>query len=143
MRDWAHEIRKHIAGLSLSATREAEIIEEISQHLEQRYQELALTEINDELAHQSALNELADSQFLKGQLRKVERHFDDDAAIIGARRTNMIGDLWHDIKYGLRVFAKNPGFFPCYHSRAGHRREYSDIQSRKWNFASASAVPRA
>jgi hypothetical protein len=40
MIDWKLEIRKRLAGLMLEPTREAEIVEELSQHLEDRYLEL-------------------------------------------------------------------------------------------------------
>ena len=39
MPDFKEEIRKRLAGLSLSPTREAEIVEELSQHLEDQYEQ--------------------------------------------------------------------------------------------------------
>ncbi len=38
MRDWSRLIRRHLPDLSADPTREAEILEEIRQHLEDRYQ---------------------------------------------------------------------------------------------------------
>jgi len=38
--EWKDEIRKRIAELRLEPTREAEIVEELAQHLEDRFQEL-------------------------------------------------------------------------------------------------------
>ena len=40
MPEWNEEIRKRLASLKLAPVREAEIIEELAQHLEDRYQEL-------------------------------------------------------------------------------------------------------
>ena len=40
MPEWADHVRARLASLSLSPTREAEIIEELSEHLDQRYEEL-------------------------------------------------------------------------------------------------------
>ena len=40
MPDWTEHLRPRLASLSLSPAREAEIIEELSQHLDQRYDEL-------------------------------------------------------------------------------------------------------
>jgi hypothetical protein len=37
MPDWTEQLRARLGGLRLSASRKAEIIEELSQHLEQRY----------------------------------------------------------------------------------------------------------
>ena len=40
MPDWKQEIRQRLANLTLEPTREAEITEELSQHLDDRYGEL-------------------------------------------------------------------------------------------------------
>ena len=40
MIDWKPEIRQRLAELKLAATREAEIVEELAQHFEDRYAEL-------------------------------------------------------------------------------------------------------
>jgi hypothetical protein len=39
MPEWKEEIRDLLAGLKLAPTREAEIVEELAQHLEDRYEE--------------------------------------------------------------------------------------------------------
>ena len=38
--EWSGEIRTRLAALALDAAREAEIVEELSQHLEEEYEEL-------------------------------------------------------------------------------------------------------
>src|SRR3970282_1709333 len=40
MPDWAPPVRARLASIRLSPTREAEIVDELSQHLEDRYREL-------------------------------------------------------------------------------------------------------
>jgi hypothetical protein len=40
MRDWSREVLRRLASLNLPPAREAEIVEEVAQHLEDRYQEL-------------------------------------------------------------------------------------------------------
>ena len=40
MVDWKHEIGQRLSGLNLDPRREAEIVEELSQHLDDRYAEL-------------------------------------------------------------------------------------------------------
>jgi replication fork clamp-binding protein CrfC len=40
MPDWKHEVRKRLADLNLEPVREQEIVEELSEHLEDRYREL-------------------------------------------------------------------------------------------------------
>ena len=39
MPDWANEVRARLASLHLSPTREAEIVDELSQHLDDLYRE--------------------------------------------------------------------------------------------------------
>ena len=38
--DWAEQLRERLVGLQLTGAREAEIVEELSQHLDLRYEEL-------------------------------------------------------------------------------------------------------
>ena len=40
MPEWAGEVRRRLQSLRLTPSREAEIVDELSQHLEDRYQEL-------------------------------------------------------------------------------------------------------
>ena len=40
MPDWAQHVRPRLASLRLSPTREKEIVDELSQHLEDRWREL-------------------------------------------------------------------------------------------------------
>ena len=50
MFDWREEIRKRIAGSKLEPTREAEIIEELGGHLEDRYAEVLAGGVDEETA---------------------------------------------------------------------------------------------
>ena len=40
MPDWSREVRRRVSSLPLSPTRETEIVEELSQHLDDRWREL-------------------------------------------------------------------------------------------------------
>ena len=40
MSDWRHAIARRLEGLHLPPTREAEVVEELSRHLDDRYREL-------------------------------------------------------------------------------------------------------
>jgi hypothetical protein len=40
MPDWKHELGRRLTGLNLPASREAEILDEVAQHLDDRYAEL-------------------------------------------------------------------------------------------------------
>ena len=53
MPDWKPEIRRRLRGLRLPATREAEIVEELSQHLDDRYERLVRDGLTPEEAHRT------------------------------------------------------------------------------------------
>jgi putative ABC transport system permease protein len=112
MPEWREEIGKRLAGLNLEPTREAEIVEELAQHLEDRYHELLVGESTEAEACAMALAELSDKQFLADELGQVERMVKRESTVWGAsaRKSNFIADLWQDLHYGVRALRRSPGF---------------------------------
>jgi len=110
MPDWKPEIRRRLAGLHLSPTREAAIVEELAQHLEDRYAESRSGGATEAEATRAALAELSGSELLQQELRRVERQVALEPIILGTnRRTNMIADLWQDLRFGARMLMKQKG----------------------------------
>jgi predicted permease len=108
---WKDEIKKQVASLKLEPTREAEIVEELEQHLEDCYTESLADGVTLAEAQRRTLAELSESESLARELRRVERQVAPEPIVLGTnRKTKMIADLWHDLHYGLRMLRKSPGF---------------------------------
>jgi predicted permease len=110
MPNWKTEIRAYLRPLKLSAKREMEIVEELSLHLDDRYEDLVSRGLTPAEARRKGLAELNGNDMLRRELRRIEQPTRSEPVVFGARRMSMIGDLWQDIRYGLRMFSKNPGF---------------------------------
>jgi putative ABC transport system permease protein len=111
MPEWNVEIRERLANLKIEPAREAEIVEELSQHLDDRYTESLAIGASPEEASRIALAELRDSELLESELRQVESQVSQEPVVLGAtRRINMLGGVWQDLHYGARMLAKTPGF---------------------------------
>ncbi|HZM85226.1 MAG TPA: ABC transporter permease, partial [Blastocatellia bacterium] len=110
MPEWKSDIRKRLESLKLTPSREYEIVEELAGHLEDRYQEMLARGVTRDEAERAARAELNDGQLLVRELNRIERKFGAEPIALGARRNNMLGSLWQDMRYGLRLIRKNPGF---------------------------------
>ncbi|MCI0388502.1 MAG: ABC transporter permease [Acidobacteria bacterium] len=111
MPEWEPEIRRRLANLKLEPPREAAIIEELAQFLEDCYAELRSSGATEAEAYQQTLAELSGSELLALELRRVERQAAPEPVVLGTnRRTNMIADFWQDLRFGVRMLMKNPGF---------------------------------
>jgi predicted permease len=110
MPEWKQIISERLARLKLEPTREAEIIDEIAQHLEDRYQELRAGGATRAVATRTTLAELSDSRLLARELQRAERTIRYEPVVLGAGRKNVMADLWQDLRYGLCILRKNPLF---------------------------------
>src|SRR6185503_18139805 len=110
MPDWKHEIGRRLAGVKLEPAREAAIIEELAQYLEDCYAESLAGGATPSEAYPIALAELNGSELLARELRRLERQVPQEPIALGTnRRAKMIADLWQDLRYGARMLLKQKG----------------------------------
>lgn len=111
MPDWKKEIIKRLADLKLEPVREQEIIEELSQHLDDRCEELKSGGATEEEVYRAVMTELNDSPLLLRELQQSERPFRCESIVPETGKANMIESLFQDLRYyGFRAMRKSPGF---------------------------------
>ena len=110
MPDWREEIARRLSSLGLDSTRESDIIDELSQHLEDRYLELVSGGATDLDARRDVLMELNYENLLVQGLSGAMREAPPTHAAPGNSGQNFLAGLWQDLRYALRQFQRNPGF---------------------------------
>jgi len=110
MPDWRAEVRKRLARLNLEPAHEAEIVEELAQHLDDVYQRSLKAGATETDAKSAALNELATEDLLQKEMRRSQTTFTESPVAGGPAQPNLVADFLHDVRYAARLQRKNPGF---------------------------------
>jgi putative ABC transport system permease protein len=109
MPDWTREIRATTARLELDPAREASLVEELSEHLTDRYNELRGNGVDDAEACQLLRAELNDGSLVEelGPLLSPS----SEAAVPGIDKgERMFSGVGNDVRQAVRVLRFNPGF---------------------------------
>ena len=111
MPEWRQELRQRLAALRLAPVREAEIIEELSLHLDDRFRELRSAGVTEEQAFQTALLEIGEGPDLAQALAGLERPAAAPAIAPGEQRGARWGSQFgQDLRFGLRMLRTRPAF---------------------------------
>ena len=103
MPDWSKHLRPRLARLRLDPAREAEIVEELSVHLDQRFDELRRGGASDMDARRLAIEELLEPAALAEHMKTLRQANVGLPVVPGAPRRRLLGDLWQDLRYAVRM----------------------------------------
>jgi putative ABC transport system permease protein len=107
---WARDVRMRLSSLRLSPTREAEIVDELSQHLDDHYRELIAGGASAEEATRLTLAEFRSGNLLAKHLAPLRQANAPPPITPGAPTGRVLPDLWQDLRYAARTFSKQPAF---------------------------------
>lgn len=111
MPDWRAEIRLRLEQLRLAPEREAAIVEELAQHLEDRYDDARAQGLPDARAREAALAELSDSEALARAIAAEARFpAGQQPTPLGQPGAGLLAGLGRDVRFGLRALSKHRGF---------------------------------
>src|SRR6185503_15593394 len=103
-------VRERLSSLRLPPAREAEIVDELSQHLDDRYRELMAGGASSEDAARAALADLRSGNVLAQQMASLRQAQAAPVVTLGAPGGHLLGDIGQDLRYAARTFWKQPGF---------------------------------
>src|SRR5262245_22774977 len=98
MPDWTPDIRARLAAVSLAPAREAEVVEELSQHLDDRWRDLVAGGVSPDEATRRALEEFRSSDVLARYMAPLRQSHWADPAPPPRRTWFLFGGLRTDLR---------------------------------------------
>ena len=106
--EWQREVRSRLEALHLSPAREAEIVEELSQHLDDRCRELMAGGASSEEAIRRTLAEFRGRDVLARDMAPLRQSNEPRVITPGVRGGHLLSGLSHDLRYAIRMLRKQP-----------------------------------
>ena len=110
MPDFSEEIRSRLAALRIPPAREAEIVDELEQHLNDEYRDARSRGLSNSEAVGAALGSLSDHPVLARALAGTGRVRDRQAVPVGRMAGSRLANLWQDLRFGARMLGRRPAF---------------------------------
>ena len=107
---WERELRAHLSGLHLSPSREAAIIEELTQHLDDRQRELVSGGMTADEATATVLRELKHADRLHPRLSALRQAHTPEPPRPSAPLASPFIGLAQDLRYVVRTLTRQPLF---------------------------------
>src|SRR5215208_6862681 len=112
MHDWRAEIRTRLANAHIDPANEAEIVEELAQHLDDEFAELRALGHDVPAARRTLLAQLDEPDFSHALLNRERARQRTAPASIGATPSvgGWVASVWQDVRYGSRALSRSPVF---------------------------------
>jgi predicted permease len=110
MPEWADHLRPRLSTLRLSPAREHEIVEELSQHLEDRWRERVAGGASEDEATRLALAEFREGNLLARYMAPLQQAQAPAPITPGATTGHVLRDVWLDLRYAARMLRRQPAF---------------------------------
>lgn len=110
MPDWKPPLAARLASLRLRPAREREILDELSQHLDDVYAERCAGGASHEEAMRAALDEIDEQELLAREMRSLRQAASPAPPPPGAPGTHWLADAGRDVAYAARTLSRSPGW---------------------------------